>query len=69
MRRDTDGASEVVIADARLAWPDSLAISTEGDLYITVSQIHLLPRFNDGASRRKDGYRLLKLPVAAAPRQ
>jgi len=69
VRRGTDGASETVIADARLAWPDSLAISTEGDLYITVSRIHLLPKFNDGADRSKGGYKLLKLPAAAAPRQ
>lgn len=33
----------VVVKDNRLAWPDSLSQGPDGSIYVTVSQIHLLP--------------------------
>lgn len=60
---DFDKALEVVVQDARLGWPDSLAIGGQGPigtdgskivgggkwLYITTSQIHKLARFGPNA--------------------
>lgn len=34
------GGLETVIADPRLAWPDSFSRGTDGALYVTTSQIH-----------------------------
>jgi len=67
LRRRTDSTVETVVADEALAWPDSLAISPEGDLYVTVSQIHLSARFSDGRNRRTQPYRLYRIPAAAVP--
>ena len=53
--------------DERLAWPDSLAISPGGELYVTASQIHLSPRFNHGKSLRTTPYRLFKLKLEDSP--
>lgn len=65
--RRPDGTLETVLADARIRWADSLAISPGGDLYFTVSQIHLSPRFNEGADRRTEPYMLYRVPGGAAP--
>lgn len=66
VRFHPDGKMDTLIADDRLAWPDSLAIGPNGGLYITVSKIHLAPRFNDGREVRTEPYRIYKLPEATA---
>jgi sugar lactone lactonase YvrE len=53
--------SDVVAVDERLKWPDSFAFGPDGSLYVTTSQIHLTPRFNQGASRVKDPYRVMRI--------
>ncbi len=47
LRRDTEGNIAPLIIDSRLKWPDTLAIGPDGDLYVTISQIHNTPRFSD----------------------
>jgi sugar lactone lactonase YvrE len=37
------GGVETVIADPRIAWPDSFAFGPDGALYVTTSQIHRGP--------------------------
>ena len=49
-----------VVRSTLLSWPDSLAVSPDGWLYITTSQIHLDERFGGG---RTQPYRLLRTPL------
>ena len=53
-----------VVQDSRLLWPDSYAISSDGYLYISCSQINLGPDFNNGVSKRTTPYTIyrIKLP-------
>jgi sugar lactone lactonase YvrE len=52
---------EPVIADKQLLWPDSLSWGPRRELYVTASQIENMPRFNNGASTRTEGYKLFKI--------
>jgi hypothetical protein len=52
---------EPVIADKRLLWPDTMSWGPHGELYVTVSQIENMPRFNNGISTRTEPYRLWKV--------
>ncbi|MEY2506453.1 MAG: hypothetical protein QOH01_782 [Verrucomicrobiota bacterium] len=52
---------EPVITDLRLMWPDTLAWSPTGELYVTASQIQNMPRFNNGKSTRTEPYQLWKI--------
>lgn len=53
----------VVVSDERLLWPDSYAISEDNELYITTSQIHLMPKYNNGIDMRKTPYKLFKISL------
>lgn len=57
-------STETIAQDAGLKWPDSFAFGPDGSLYVTTSQIHLTPRFNQGASRVTEPFRIYKI---AAP--
>jgi sugar lactone lactonase YvrE len=59
----TTKTSEVVVRDERLKWPDSFAFGPDGTLYVTSSQIHLTPKFNDGATRVREPFRVFKMPL------
>lgn len=67
VRRLPDGRLETVVEDARLKWPDSFALAADGTLYVTTSQLHLMPQYNDGQRLRTEPYRVFRLdPDAAA---
>lgn len=55
-----DGKQEVVLKDPRLQWADSIGLGPDG-LYVTVSQVHLLPLFNGGKSARVNPYRVFRI--------
>jgi sugar lactone lactonase YvrE len=52
-----------LITDERLIWPDSYSISEDGYLYISCSQIHKQPEYNNGVNKRITPYTIYKLKV------
>lgn len=58
------GVLDTIIQADTLQWPDSMAISPDGDLYITASQIHRMPRFNSGKDGRVLPYKYFKYSLA-----
>jgi sugar lactone lactonase YvrE len=55
-----DGQQWTVVSDPLLAWPDSLALSPDGWLYVTTSRIHDSEAFG---RQRTEPYRLLRFRV------
>ena len=53
-RRLPNGEIQTVFRDERLKWPDSIAIPKTGEIYFTVSQLHLI-------SRRTDPFMIFRL--------
>jgi sugar lactone lactonase YvrE len=60
-RYQPDGTLTTIVRDELIQWPDSLAMAPDGYLYFTASQIHLMPRFNNGTDRRVPPYRLFRV--------
>jgi sugar lactone lactonase YvrE len=54
---------QTLIVDDRLIWPDSYSISTDGYLYISCSQIHKQPEYNNGENKRESPYAIYKLKL------
>jgi sugar lactone lactonase YvrE len=46
----TGSRAETVISDPQLSWPDSLAESADGTIYVTASRLHEMHWFRPGAS-------------------
>jgi len=61
--RRPSGAMEVVTSDSNLKWPDSFAIGPDGDLRVTISMIHLDPKYNNGISRRTLPYKVFRVDI------
>ena len=54
---------QTLIVDDRLIWPDSYSVSTDGYLYISCSQIHKQPEYNNGENKRESPYTIYKLKL------
>ena len=52
-----------LVTDPRLIWPDSYAISRDGYLYISTSQVQTAPPFNNGVDKRTLPYGLFRLKI------
>ena len=52
-----------IVADSRIIWPDSYAISSDGYLYFSCSQRNLEADFNGGTSRRTTPYTIYKIKL------
>ncbi len=55
----TKGKYEILAHDKQLSWPDSMAVSN-GYVYITQDQLHLLPPFSQGLGCAKPPYKLMR---------
>ncbi len=67
VRRTPDGKLDTIVSDDRIIWPDAVAISPGGDLYFTISQINLMPRFNQGVDKRTAAYKVFKVRSIVSP--
>ena len=57
-KRAIDGTLSMLVTDARLQWPDSLALRSDGMLNVTTSQLH-----RGFGGTPPEPYRLLRVPV------
>jgi len=54
---------EDLVEDERLIWPDSYAITDDGYLYISCSQINKQPDYNDGQNKRTTPYAIYRMKL------
>jgi sugar lactone lactonase YvrE len=57
------GKATAVVEDKRLQWPDTLSWGPEGYLYITTSQIHRTPKYNQGVSKLEEPFKLFRIKL------
>jgi sugar lactone lactonase YvrE len=65
LRRNLDGTFEPVVADPRLLWPDSMALGTDGYLYVTSNQLDRQPMLQAGNDLRQKPYMLWRVKTGA----
>jgi Gluconolactonase len=53
----------IVKDDEKLIWPDSYSISDDGYLYISNSQIQLMPWFNNGKEKFKKPFKVFRIKI------
>jgi sugar lactone lactonase YvrE len=59
-------SQEDLLEDERLIWPDSYAISNDGYLYISCSQINKQPDYNKGENKRTTPYAIYRMRLPDA---
>jgi sugar lactone lactonase YvrE len=57
----TDGRIEVLARATDFLWPDTIAMSNEGELLFTATQFHLMPAFNNNIDKRTPPYKIFRL--------
>ncbi len=55
--------STTVISDPKLQWPDTMAWGPDGQLYVTCSQIHRMPKYHGGESKQLGPYAVYRLRI------
>lgn len=60
------GRIEVFARAVDFLWPDTIAISRDGDLLFTAAQFHLMPAFNGGEDKRTPPYKVFRLKLGGS---
>ena len=55
--------STTIISDSKLQWPDTMAWGPDGQLYVTCSQIHRMPKYHGGENKQQGPYMLYRLRI------
>jgi sugar lactone lactonase YvrE len=58
-----DGRIEVFARAADFLWPDTITMSSDGDLLFSASQFHLMPAFNGDVDKRTPPYKVFRLKL------
>ncbi len=58
-----DGRIELVARATDFQWPDTIAMSRDGDLLFSNAQFHLMPDFNGGEDKRTPPYKVFRLKL------
>ena len=67
VRRRVDGQYETVAHDARMLWPDTMSLATDGYLYFTCNQLHRQPKYQGEQDQRHKPYTLFRVRIDAQP--
>jgi sugar lactone lactonase YvrE len=60
---NTDLEMTTVLKEDKLIWPDSYSVSDDGHLYISCSQIHKQPEYNEGQNKRTSPYTIYRMSL------
>lgn len=67
LRRSPTGQWATVLQAKTLLWPDTLALASDGHLYVSVNQLPRTPLFNHGTDDRIPPYLIVRVNVGAQP--
>ncbi len=67
LKRTADGSWETVLHGGDLLWPDTLALSGDGYLYLSVNQLPRMPMFNRGVDDRVPPYLIVRTQIGVQP--
>ncbi|MFJ4234252.1 SMP-30/gluconolactonase/LRE family protein [Cellulosimicrobium cellulans] len=67
LRLGADGRWSTVVHRPELLWPDTLALASDGYLYVSVNQLPRSPLFNGGVDDRVPPYLIIRAHVDASP--
>jgi len=61
------GATQQLIQDDRLLWPDAMSVGPDGALYIPAPQLRLVPKLNNGVDLTRGDFTVYRvIPPAQA---
>ena len=66
--RRPDGHFEFFARATNFIWPDNIAVSHDGYLIFTASQLHLMPAHNGGVDTRSPPYNIFRLKLTPETR-
>lgn len=66
-RRLPDGRYQLIAHDARILWPDTLSLASDGYLYFTANQLHRQPSYHAGKDLRVYPYVLFRVKTDGHP--
>lgn len=66
VKRTSDGQYHTIVHDRRLGWPDGMACTSDGYLYVTLGQWNRLPGFNGGKDLRRPPYLVVRVKLKSS---